>query len=134
MKRKGRAGEIDRELGIQLRVMRVEQGVSQSELAKRMSVSYQQIQKYEHGTTRVTVARLLEIASALGVSVGSIIHRLEPTDAPKVDLSTKPDAPALPALKGADIAMMLDFEAITDPKHRSTIRTLCRALAERVSL
>ncbi len=39
--------------------------MSQDELAKSCGITFQQVQKYERGTNRISVSRLTEIASAL---------------------------------------------------------------------
>jgi transcriptional regulator with XRE-family HTH domain len=41
--------------------------VSQQKLAEALGVTFQQVQKYEKGTNRVTVGKLHAIAKALGV-------------------------------------------------------------------
>jgi transcriptional regulator with XRE-family HTH domain len=46
---------------------RVEQPTSQSELADKLGVSFQQVQKYEKGVNRVGASRLQQIATALDV-------------------------------------------------------------------
>jgi transcriptional regulator with XRE-family HTH domain len=43
--------------------------MSQMELAERIGVSYQQVQKYEKGTNRISVDRLQQIANALDVPI-----------------------------------------------------------------
>jgi transcriptional regulator with XRE-family HTH domain len=48
---------------------RVEQHISQAELGDQLSVSFQQVQKYEKGVNRVGAARLQQIATALDVPV-----------------------------------------------------------------
>jgi len=61
--------EIEKEIGEQIRNLRKEAGVSQMELAERIGVSFQQIQKYEKGATKISVFRLLQICEAFGVAV-----------------------------------------------------------------
>ena len=61
------AGKPDVELGKRIRLRRVEQHISQSELADKIGVSFQQVQKYEKGVNRVGAARLQQIATALDV-------------------------------------------------------------------
>jgi transcriptional regulator with XRE-family HTH domain len=46
--------------------------MSQAELAKRLGVSFQQVQKYEKGTNRVGAGRLPQIAGIFGVSIGAL--------------------------------------------------------------
>ncbi len=52
-----------------LRVKRTELGVSQQALAALVGVTFQQVQKYEKGSNRVSASRLLEIARALDVPI-----------------------------------------------------------------
>jgi|ERR1700676_277376 len=63
------SGKYDIELGRRLRLRRVEQKMSQSELADMLGVSFQQVQKYEKGVNRVGAARLQQVATALNVPV-----------------------------------------------------------------
>ena len=60
---------IEKRIGRQIRELRKEQGISQIELAGRMGLSFQQIQKYEKGITKISVSRLYQIADALGVNI-----------------------------------------------------------------
>lgn len=64
-----RTGKSDVELGRRIRLRRVELKISQSELAHKLGVSFQQVQKYEKATNRVGAARLQQIATALDVPV-----------------------------------------------------------------
>ena len=48
---------------------RNELDMSQPDLAERVGVTFQQIQKYENGRNRVSAGRLYEIAKALGVTI-----------------------------------------------------------------
>ncbi len=57
----------DLSVGKRLRIRRVQIGMSQNELANRLGVSFQQIQKYEKGTNRVSAGRLEALAAALQV-------------------------------------------------------------------
>ncbi|MGY4229817.1 transcriptional regulator with XRE-family HTH domain [Bradyrhizobium sp. USDA 4503] len=62
-------GKPDIELGKRIRLRRVEQKISQSDLGDKLGVSFQQVQKYEKGVNRVGAARLQQIATALDVPV-----------------------------------------------------------------
>lgn len=61
--------EIDEFIGFQIKSLRLDAGVSMMDLGRRVGVIYQQIQKYENGTDRVSASRLYMIANALGVPV-----------------------------------------------------------------
>jgi transcriptional regulator with XRE-family HTH domain len=63
------SGKPEIEMGKKIRLRRVEQRLSQSDLGEKLGVSFQQVQKYEKGVNRVGATRLLQIATALDVSV-----------------------------------------------------------------
>ena len=52
-------------------------GLSQMKLAERISVSFQQIQKYESGVNKVSLEKLEKIANALKVPIGYFIGERE---------------------------------------------------------
>ena len=71
----------DREIGARIRRRRRGLGLTQQDLANSAGVSYQQIQKYERGTNRVSASRLYLISTALRTSpllffenLGKTIH------------------------------------------------------------
>ena len=61
---------IDVFVGSRVRLRRLMVGMSQEALADRLGVTFQQVQKYEKGATRVGAGRLLAIANYLGVPIG----------------------------------------------------------------
>jgi len=61
---------VDVHVGYRLRTRRAELGISQSALSEKTGVTYQQIQKYERGTNRISASMLFEFAGALSVSIG----------------------------------------------------------------
>jgi transcriptional regulator with XRE-family HTH domain len=61
---------LDIEIGERIRVRRRQLGMSQTDLAEKLGVAYQQVQKYATGTNRVSAGRLPHVASALDVQVG----------------------------------------------------------------
>ena len=60
---------IEVQIGKKIKNLRKFCGVSQIELAGRIGISFQQIQKYEKGSTRISVMRLHQIAEALKVPI-----------------------------------------------------------------
>lgn len=52
---------------------RTEKGMTQAELAKKLSISQNSISQYESGTRTPTVKRLAQIASTLGCTVEAIM-------------------------------------------------------------
>ena len=60
---------IDCYIGARVRMRRLMLNMSQENLSARLGVTFQQIQKYEKGTNRISAGRLLELAIALRVPV-----------------------------------------------------------------
>ena len=58
---------IDIQVGQLIRGQRLALGMSQSALAEKLGLTFQQVQKYEKGWNRVGSSRLVKIADALGV-------------------------------------------------------------------
>ena len=68
MKRK-HPDPIDTHVGNSVRVRRMLIGISQQKLGEHLGITFQQVQKYEKGTNRISASRLQEIARILEVSV-----------------------------------------------------------------
>jgi transcriptional regulator with XRE-family HTH domain len=64
----------DVRIGRLIREKRQQAGLSQTALADHSGISFQQIQKYEKGTNRVSVGRLHQIAEALDVPATSFFE------------------------------------------------------------
>jgi transcriptional regulator with XRE-family HTH domain len=62
-----------RDLGRNLRVVRSAAGKSQTEVAEFLDVTFQQVQKYEKGTNRIPVDRLVSLAAFLEVPLLQLI-------------------------------------------------------------
>src|SRR5262245_45385458 len=63
---------IDRIVGRNIRICRLQKGLTQTELADALGLTFQQVQKYEKGTNRVGSGRLLRIATFLDVPVTAL--------------------------------------------------------------
>src|SRR5947199_10041525 len=66
---KRRATAEDIAIAQKLRALRLDRGLSQGDLAGKIGVTFQQLQKYEKGANRVSAGRLMRIAAALHVPV-----------------------------------------------------------------
>jgi transcriptional regulator with XRE-family HTH domain len=65
---------IDVEVGRRLREIRRRAGISQVELGAAMGLSFQSIQKYEHGLNRLSGSRLFKAANALGCRISNFFE------------------------------------------------------------
>src|SRR5881227_4132536 len=64
-----RADNRDAEVGRRVRSRRLECRLSQTELADKIGVTFQQVQKYEKGVNRIGAGRLQRISEALDVPI-----------------------------------------------------------------
>lgn len=64
-----KSGALDAMVGARIRMLRIDRGISQTALAARIGISFQQVQRYEQGVGRVGASRLALIASVLDVPV-----------------------------------------------------------------
>lgn len=60
---------IDALVGVRLRARRQELQISQQELGRRLGITFQQVQKYETGSNRMSAGRLNDISAALEVPI-----------------------------------------------------------------
>src|SRR3979409_1428245 len=60
---------IDKHVGSRLRMRRKMLGMSQEKLGEALKITFQQVQKYEKGTNRVSASRLQHISHILQVPV-----------------------------------------------------------------
>ena len=62
-------GPIDAHVGARICARRRLLQLSQKEMADRLGITFQQVQKYEKGVNRIGAGRLYSIATILGVSI-----------------------------------------------------------------
>ncbi len=60
---------VDRFVGSRVRMQRLLAGMSQEKLGDALGLTFQQVQKYEKGTNRISASRLQQLAKILGVPV-----------------------------------------------------------------
>lgn len=71
-----RTSDADQHVGRRLRELRTDRGLSQTEVADALGVTFQQVQKYETGANRVSAGRLWALAGYFGVSVRAFYQGL----------------------------------------------------------
>lgn len=77
---KRRTTSTDEHVGAVIRSRRRQLEMTQHQVAERLGLTFQQIQKYERGANRVSASKLSEIAAVLGVPVSYFFEGLK--DAP----------------------------------------------------
>jgi transcriptional regulator with XRE-family HTH domain len=116
----------DKIIGRRIRSYREIAGLNQSELADIVGVTFQQIQKYEYGTNKVSVGRMLEICDALKVSAVNFLQGLTdltPSDAPPAMVSDKAQETLDndPMSSKETIELLRVYYSIKDPKKRKAV-------------
>ena len=66
--------DINKKIGLKIRELRKTYGLSQIQLAEKINLSFQQIQKYEKGITAISVFRLQQIADAFGIHASAFLE------------------------------------------------------------
>lgn len=82
-------GPFYRDLGRNIRFTRSAAGKSQEDAAEHLDISFQQLQKYENGTNRIPVDRLVSLASFLEVPVSQFVGESEPANSQTLSLIDK---------------------------------------------
>jgi transcriptional regulator with XRE-family HTH domain len=68
---------VDQHVGALIRVKRKALGMTQTELATALGITFQQVQKYERGANRVSASKLFEIAQKLDTPLAAFFEGLE---------------------------------------------------------
>jgi transcriptional regulator with XRE-family HTH domain len=114
---------LDVMVGAKIRIFRAHRGMSQTDLAGKIGVAFQQVQKYEKGINRVGASRLSRIAAVLGISIGDLFEAAEDRSGDaKSPFRLLADRDALRVLKA--------FSRILDPRLRRAIAQLVETAAD----
>ena len=101
---------VDLHVGKKLKQIRTLRRMSQTDVARKLNLSFQQIQKYEIGSNRIAASRLFELAQILEVHPSFFFEGL-------VDSRTDMDAP------DSSLEIFHALAAIKDEKVKSRIVT-----------
>ena len=102
---------------------RLARRMTQSALGKSVGVTFQQVQKYEKGVSRVGATRLARIATVLNVPVGELVAGL---DAPQ---RRSGSAPAALIAEAMPMRLVQAFAAIPDRAVRRGLMQLTEEIA-----
>lgn len=134
-KTKESAGSRDKVFGLRLRQRRTFLGFSQQTLGDAVGMTFQQIQKYEHGTNKISAARLIDFSKVLNVSINYFYAGLgdigEKT--PKGLVVSDNNQASLdedPILKKESTQLLKYYYQIKDEGLRKSVQKLVRQMAE----
>lgn len=137
MKKRGREkkeglNEVDVFVGQRLRELRMLAGLSQSDVAAALGLTFQQLQKYERGFNRVSASRLFKLAQFFRVPVSVFFEGLD--ERAREGAGGAPQAEENETTLRSREALMLAryFQNIRDPQVRGAIRELAERCADTV--
>ena len=118
----GRTAQMELIIGARMRTRRRQLGLSQSDLAERLGVSFQQVQKYERGANRAAASTLLAAAQALGTTISWMVGEEASGRDDDEDVFRALSRP------GA-LEILQAFNAIPDARTRAALLALAREMA-----
>ncbi len=74
----GKPHPVDIHVGARVRQRRVLLGMNQTKLGDALGMSFQQVQKYERGTNRISASRLYDLSRVLDVSIEHFFEDMSP--------------------------------------------------------
>ena len=118
---------IDVEVGGRIRTRRLLLGMNQQALADALDLSFQQVQKYEHGANRVSASRLAAMAKILAVPISYFFADLQPDGA---ELSVEDKTCREQLQRPETIELIRLYYAILNPEIRRQFLEMAKSVAE----
>jgi transcriptional regulator with XRE-family HTH domain len=137
MASKGYPNPIDVHVGARIRLRRTLLGISQTTLAEAIGLTFQQVQKYEKGTNRVSSSRLVDMANALEVTVSFFFEEMSagvqkqtPSELMRTKQQPTNDEDRDPLAKRETLEFVRAYYKIQDPAVRKRVFELTKAVAK----
>lgn len=113
---------VDVQVGQRICLVREQAGLTQADLGNAIGVTFQQVQKYEKGTNRVSASRLAKIADYLDCSIASLF--------PLRDREAFDEEGALDQMGSTSWGRQMASLFVALPReHRKTLIVVAQALA-----
>jgi transcriptional regulator with XRE-family HTH domain len=110
---RSRVNSADIYAAAKIKEARLSRKMSQEGLAEILGCSFQQIQKYEKGTNRVSIGRVFEIANALQYQTSSFLPP-EKGDKPNLPILTRQEACLLSCFRKLTATQKMSILTIMD--------------------
>ena len=123
-----RADSRDTEVGRRVRSRRLEYHLSQTELADKIGVTFQQVQKYEKGVNRIGAGRLQRISEALDIPI-TFFFDTTPHATERGAMSSPDSVFGFMQSSGA-VRMVKAFHRIKSPKSRQLLVQMVEEFAQ----
>lgn len=127
---------VDIYIGQRLRQRRTLLGLTQTELADLLGVTFQQVQKYERGTNRISASRLYDLSNVLEVSLEWFYDNM-PEDVDSLSPRKRAGLAESPQIEleknhmhsRETLELVRSYYKIKNPKARRKIAEMCHELA-----
>ena len=113
---------LDIKVGSKVRALRLERQMSQEKLGDALGLTFQQVQKYEKGTNRISAGRLQRIAAILEVPVSVFFADTKPSAAATESLFDLVDT-------GSALRLLRAYSRIPSPALKRALTTLAEEIA-----
>ena len=123
----GAPDRVDIHVGARIRSRRILLDMNQQALAKKLGLTFQQVQKYENGANRVSASRLAAISKVLGVEIGYFLDSLQ--DNAETPLSAEAERWQERIGRTEALELVRYYYAIPDSQVRTQFLTLIKAAA-----
>lgn len=110
--------EVDVTVGRNVRLIRNMIGMSQEALGAKLGLTFQQVQKYEKGTNRISASKLVAISHALDCSIAQLF----------ADVDASSNSVPLPPVSAAALKLAGEFDKIASDAQRSAVIKLVASL------
>jgi transcriptional regulator with XRE-family HTH domain len=114
-------GPLDLNVGARIRLRRKALGITQSQLADALGLTFQQVQKYERGVNRVSASVLVKIAQRLDCPVSYLLGEEGGGQAEAI-------VPSVLVTPGA-VELLEIYAKIPDRRARAALLSVAKALA-----
>ncbi len=118
---------VDKYVGSRVRERRMALGISQTKLAKELGVSFQQVQKYEKGSNRISASKLLATSHILERPVSYFFDGADEVGGREKSLAPNDQQVPLDSREVSEV--IRNYSQIPDELVRQRIRKLISSLA-----
>ena len=122
---------IDVHVGSRIRMRRQLVSMSQEKLGELLGITFQQVQKYEKGTNRISASRLYYASKILGVPVQAFFEDLPGSEGDAGFSEPAEDNSVMSSLMNTEgIQLAKAFRDAQSPQKRKLIANLARQVAD----
>ena len=124
---------VDLHVGKKLKQKRVEKGISQDDLASSVNLTFQQVQKYEKATNRISASKLYDFAKFLGTDIQYFFEGINDYTTPEVEINYASDVSKNQFginIKPKEIESLMEYyKKVPNAEVRKSILALLKSLS-----